>query len=376
MFASGGFAEAELLEETGSDSSHDAGPSHDGEAPTKTTTRSKSTRSKTTRKSTSSAASNEDDEGYEDYERLLADSDAEMDEDAPIVIDDDDLSDAGDEPSTSSNNGSRTDLSSAAAKQKTAPPRRRRSVRGVQDDAAPSRSETRSAQHPYASSAAADGRRRRKVVISDSSYATFKQLLHYLYTDSIAFAPLTSSFIAEQASKKSSSSSSGERYDSYALGSGRAIKLPTASSPPFAEFGAEILAANKARRLTLDKWVTSHPGRPAPCSAKSAYRLADKLNLIELKNRARDYIASQLTVGNIVWEAFSSFASQHKEVREMSMEFLYQNWNEVKKTKAMRTLLARAHAHPGLAELWPHLLSRLEYRVDDGGREDEQQGNK
>ncbi|PWN27889.1 hypothetical protein BDZ90DRAFT_231662 [Jaminaea rosea] len=410
---SGGFAEAELSEGHTSAESL-AGPSHDGDdAPraakssarrASTSSRKSSSSSSSHSHSHSSAAASEED-SFDAYERILEDSDAEIDEmEAMEMEEDNDDDGAGEESdgyesaSAPSNNNSRTDLtalkkatsssrtakasaarkSGSSSKSNATTTSRRRSIRGVaqgKDTTTTSSSTARAAQHPY------DNRRRRRVVIPDSSYATFKALLYFLYTDTIEFAPLTSSFLD---SASTTSSKRGGMTASTSTTSPSGFAKHTSSgvdSAPFNDFASEVLQAYKARQAIITSYVSSHPTRPAPCSAKAIYRLADKLDLPDLRARAQAHIASQLTVGNVVWEAFSSFASRHTAIRDVQLAFLYSKWGEVKKTKAMRCLLMRSGsgAHPGLPEVWPQLLSQLEYRQpsDEGeGHEGEGQEGK
>ncbi|CAO1624870.1 unnamed protein product [Sympodiomycopsis kandeliae] len=190
-------------------------------------------------------------------------------------------------------------------------------------------------------------RRRRKVVVRDSSYATFRSLLFYLYTDSIEFAPLTSSYI-----------------DSRAIGGGDPWGRSPSSSSSSSDFNQEMLRAHSRRQEAIAEYSRKYPLRPIPCSAKAMYRLADKLQLTDLKQRSYDHISNSLTVQNIVWEAFSSFTIQFNEILKMEMEFLLKNWKHVKKTKNMKTIFTRSSftIHPGLIEIWPYLLSQLDYR--------------
>ncbi|KAJ6631898.1 hypothetical protein B0H10DRAFT_2182929 [Mycena sp. CBHHK59/15] len=58
------------------------------------------------------------------------------------------------------------------------------------------------------------------------------------------------------------------------------------------------------------------------CSAKSVYKLADAFGLGELKHLALTSLRSQLSAGNIVHEAFSSFTSVYPEIRDIEVEFL------------------------------------------------------
>ncbi len=46
----------------------------------------------------------------------------------------------------------------------------------------------------------------------------------------------------------------------------------------------------------------------------------------------------------------------------METDFLLKHWSEVKGTEVMKNIFSRPSAHPGLADIWPHLLSQLEFR--------------
>lgn len=197
-------------------------------------------------------------------------------------------------------------------------------------------------------------RKRRKVVVSDSWYVTFKALLFYLYTDTIEFAPLTSLFLDRDAGLD------GTNRD------GASVTAHNGTSHVgMSDIGEEYLEAHRRRQDAIDAHRRRHPDGPEPCSAKAMYRLADKLQIPDLKQRAHDHIAHSLTENNVVWEACSSFTSQFPEVRQMEVEFMHKHWSEVKKSNAMKMLFARTHAHPGLPEVWPYILSRLEYRHSD-----------
>lgn len=224
----------------------------------------------------------------------------------------------------------------------------------------------------------ADRRKRRKVIVSDSSYTTFKALLFFLYTDTIEFAPLTSSFIDSHAATGASNERSHALHraaitatnpldPNVAQGKG-GYTLPTASR----DFASELLRAHRLRQSVISEYCANHPHAPVPCSAKAMYRLADKLQIHDLKKRAETHISSSLTVQNIVWEAFSSFASHYPDIRRIELNFLLSHWKEVKRTRALQTIFSRNHAHPGLADIWPLLLGRLDYRETGDDSHDEE----
>jgi hypothetical protein len=124
------------------------------------------------------------------------------------------------------------------------------------------------------------------VVVKDAAYITYRAMLYYvsisgkfdsmslsllflfikLYTDSIVFAPLSSSFLG---------ASDGR--------SGAAISAPdslpsTPSEGSQISGGKQLVNAQDAclsRAEWIRAWMNENPGRPAPCSAKSIYRIAD-----------------------------------------------------------------------------------------------------
>ncbi|KAJ6501751.1 hypothetical protein DFH09DRAFT_1441573 [Mycena vulgaris] len=63
-------------------------------------------------------------------------------------------------------------------------------------------------------------------------------------------------------------------------------------------------------------------GAPA-CSAKSMYRLADKLGLDELKAASLSSIRASFSTENIVQAVFSKFTSIYPEVQDAEVEFLF-----------------------------------------------------
>jgi hypothetical protein len=203
-----------------------------------------------------------------------------------------------------------------------------------------------------------DRRKRRKVNVLDSAYLTFKALLFFLYTDTVEFAPLTSSFLPADITVAND-------YGNTSISSAAGTETGRGSNKPTGNFAKEMAKAHRKRRATIEHYRERNPDKPTPCSAKAMYRLADKLDIPDLKRRAQDHIQMSLTVHNIVWEVFSGFNTQYPEIRRMETDFLLKHWPQVKRSSAMKSIFLRSSAHPGLAEVWPHLLEFLEYRQPD-----------
>jgi hypothetical protein len=86
------------------------------------------------------------------------------------------------------------------------------------------------------------------------SYTSYRAMLRYLYTDTISFAPFLSNF---------------------------------------AMIAPDILPS--VRELFSIQGAAMEP----TCNVKAIYRLADKIGLASLKERAREHISKSLTVENV-----------------------------------------------------------------------------
>lgn len=111
----------------------------------------------------------------------------------------------------------------------------------------------------------------------DASYSTYYALLFFIYTETITFAPLTSSFLQQ------SSSLTPTDRPSHQHTSSTSTYRSVASTQP-----SERRSPRRARREWIEEWCRLHPGRPRPPSAKSIYILADKMGLGVLKKKAFD----------------------------------------------------------------------------------------
>ncbi|KAJ7916664.1 hypothetical protein B0H13DRAFT_2323141 [Mycena leptocephala] len=70
--------------------------------------------------------------------------------------------------------------------------------------------------------------------------------------------------------------------------------------------------------------------RTPQCSAKSMYRLADKLGLDELKAVSLSSIKANLSSENIIRQVFSKFISRYSEVQDIEVEFVLNNFPALK----------------------------------------------
>lgn len=203
-----------------------------------------------------------------------------------------------------------------------------------------------------------DRRKRRKVNVIDSAYPTFKALLYFLYTDTIEFAPLTSSFLPADVTADNLSSATGSNHFLSSNGRSRGRR-------DVGNLVEEMTKAQRKRKAVIEAYCERNPGKPSPCSAKAMYRLADKLDIPDLKKRAQEHIAMSLTVHNIVWETFSGYNTQFPDICDMEIDFLLKHWSQVKRSNAIKSIFQRSNNLPGIELVLPKLLERLDYRPPD-----------
>ncbi|GAA5952810.1 hypothetical protein JCM8115_002356 [Rhodotorula mucilaginosa] len=183
-------------------------------------------------------------------------------------------------------------------------------------------------------------RPRFEVVVTDAAYSTFRGLLHYLYTDSIQFAPLASTYYAAR---------------DHASATDQLFPWPSRRA---------FLLAHSPQQQASSAGIG--PGQAAgPCSAKAIYRLADKMGLAELKERAYEHIVQSLTPQNIVYEVFGSFSTRFDEVRRVEVAYLLEKWNEVRSSAQMRTVFdyLRTSRFPGFEDVWFEIVQNLEVKI-------------
>ncbi|KAF9483428.1 hypothetical protein BDN70DRAFT_873937 [Pholiota conissans] len=193
------------------------------------------------------------------------------------------------------------------------------------------------------------------IIVKDAAYTTYHSMLYYIYTDNIVFAPLSSSFIGL----------SGDGTTVTPIDT----SIPSTPSegsqmPSGKRFSHQDVAPMLTRADWIREWMRVNPGRPAPCSAKSIYRIADRLDLSELKDRAAEHITKSLTVENIAYEVFSPFAAAFEAIRKVEINFFLAHWQEIRASDTMKHvwIQIRNGRHPGFEEVWPVIVQSLEFK--------------
>ena len=138
-----------------------------------------------------------------------------------------------------------------------------------------------------------------QIEVRETAYSTMCAVLLYLQTGHIKFAPIRSS---------------------HAL--------------PHEELVTE-------RKAFLGASLHEYPTLPPPVSPKSVYRLAHLLERAELQKMALDSLASSLTISGAVHELFSPVSVAYDTVRKVIVNFVVDNWKEVKPTEAWQAVRAK-----------------------------------
>ncbi|KZV61512.1 hypothetical protein PENSPDRAFT_759388 [Peniophora sp. CONT] len=198
---------------------------------------------------------------------------------------------------------------------------------------------------------------RMRVVVRDVAYSTYKAVLYYLYTDIIHFAPLSSTFYATRGPAPAPVQAANESH--VTLVGGISGKTGQSAADTF----SGQMPSSGSRKEWIREWAQVNPGRPLACSAKAVYRLADKLGLRELRERAFEHIRAGLTVENVPYEVFSTFSATYEAVRKVEVKFFLDHWTSIRASEAMRNVWQqiRVGRHPGFEEVWPVIATNLEF---------------
>jgi hypothetical protein len=130
-----------------------------------------------------------------------------------------------------------------------------------------------------------------RIIVKDVAHKTFRGLLHYILTNLIAFAPLSSNF-------------------------------PDADN-----------ADNESSKL-----LGTSPYSLKPVSPKSLYRLAHRLEMKVLSGLALVNFESQLNESNVLQELFSDCVVYYDELRDAAMRVALSHWAKLIHSKKMKQL--------------------------------------
>ena len=142
----------------------------------------------------------------------------------------------------------------------------------------------------------------KKVVINDAAFTTYQAILVWMSSRYIRFAPLRSS----------NTDKAGE--------------------------------VSKSRLQDVIKMVEAESETSLPASPKSVYRLAHLLELNDLQEIALKNFKSQLRGHNAATELFSDVASAYPALRDVALDFVLENWTDVRASSAWKKMKLGADA--------------------------------
>ncbi|GAA6041215.1 hypothetical protein JCM8097_008347 [Rhodosporidiobolus ruineniae] len=175
------------------------------------------------------------------------------------------------------------------------------------------------------------------VRIVDCDYYTYRAMLFWLYTEKITFLPPASDFVVELLREGSSDTDA----ESNSL------------------FGTSPASSYPSRREFLRAGTLDGNGITEPASPHAVYRLADKMDLPELKKLAKEAIIEGFDIENILYELVSSFAYHYEEICDAALSYAWKNWNAVKACSAFDRVVDGAADIEGGTELLGKLMKGL-----------------
>ncbi|GAA6041213.1 hypothetical protein JCM8097_008346 [Rhodosporidiobolus ruineniae] len=190
-----------------------------------------------------------------------------------------------------------------------------------------------------------------KIKVEDATYATYRAMLYYLYTEKIHFLPLASNLVVELYKPKQEQAADDPDDDlpNPSAGLRRSSASITSSSA----------ASTPSRRAWLLSQRTKTTGAAEPVSPHAIFRLADSMDLMDLKKRAREAIEEGFTVDNVLYEFISSFSNHFDEVQDAASKFIYANWDDVSASAAFDRVLEDAGKVDGGVKLLGKLMKGL-----------------
>lgn len=112
-------------------------------------------------------------------------------------------------------------------------------------------------------------------------------------------------------------------------------------APPTSKYNDPTLPLRQsARRAELQQSASEDPSSSPRVSAKSIYRLAHYLELVELEQLALAEIKGTLLSSTVAYELFSDMAPAYETFRTIVVDFAVANWDEVKTSIAMLQMQA------------------------------------
>ncbi|GAA5957289.1 hypothetical protein JCM3765_000414 [Sporobolomyces pararoseus] len=204
------------------------------------------------------------------------------------------------------------------------------------------------ASQPFDSSPQLGERVVREIIVTDTGYIIYRALLYWLYTHKLVLTEVASNYLVHLNSQHSHASASPDDANETSNTQGT-----TSSIKPRRTW---LLA----RAVETRRWNRSEDVIE-PASPHALYRLADKLDVPEVKKLTKLAIVNGLTVENVLYELISTFSYHYPEMQEAALTFALEHWEKVKLTSAFQQVITGSCLGriEGANEIWMKLLMKL-----------------
>ncbi|GAA6041209.1 hypothetical protein JCM8097_008344 [Rhodosporidiobolus ruineniae] len=200
---------------------------------------------------------------------------------------------------------------------------------------------------------------------SDSAdYITYRAMLYWIHTEIIDFLPPASNFTVALSAPAHTTATP------TAVPVGPAPSKPASDAPASDDSPAAPpnpdATTYPSRRAYLLAHAPPRVGIVDAASPHAVYRLADKLDLPQLKRLAMKAVVKGYTVENILYELVSTFAYHYDEIRDAALDFAWKNWSAVSSTTAFTRVVAGASGIGGGTDLLARLMKGLAEPSSEG----------
>ncbi|KAG8955071.1 hypothetical protein FRC04_009528 [Tulasnella sp. 424] len=160
--------------------------------------------------------------------------------------------------------------------------------------------------------------------ISDTSFNTFRAFLYYVYTGFVFFSPLNYPF-------------------QFPNKPDPGLMVSWSSGQPSTLEQRRL----EARNMLVGEYMRKYPNRPAPLSPKSIYQVERDYAAPSLEAQALSHINTAIFNTIIATaELLSAFTRIHDSIKQIQLQVVIDNWNEVVETEDWAIAKEKGKAQP------------------------------
>ncbi|GAA5861471.1 hypothetical protein JCM5353_007427 [Sporobolomyces roseus] len=178
-------------------------------------------------------------------------------------------------------------------------------------------------------------------------WTTYRALIYWMYTHKLCLTGLHSNYLVYLASHDAATDPTNTSKD---IDGSIDVSMSAEAIPSRRAW--LVAQAEKAGRFSTDEELE-------PASPHAVYRLADKLDVPDVKELAKVAILEGFTVENVLYELISTFSHHYAEMQEAALAFCLAHWEEVKLTPAFERVVAGHARIEGASEILMKLMLKL-----------------